>query len=203
MKKILQITAIFCFLMPFALFGQISIEKCVSCNHNTINYLNYSSAVGIQNTSNGLASFASGKLCLATGSYSVAMGYGCSASANYSFAFGQSTIASQVYAFSLGKYSESTSAAAFSLGTYLTASDQYAMVLGKGYGYSNRLENDLQNTLMIGFNSENPTFFVGTSPNNHKTGEIGIGNITSPAAKLHILGDNDASRPDNASLYIQ
>ena len=203
MKKLNLIFITLMLLAANQLFSQVSIEKCVSCNHNTINYLNYSSAVGIQNTSNGLASFATGKLCSATGSYSVAMGYGCNASANYSFAFGQSTIASQNYAFSLGKYSESTSAAAFSLGTYLTASDQYSMVIGKGYGYSNRLENDLQNTLMIGFNSQNPTFFVGTSPNNYKTGEIGIGNITAPQAKLHILGDSDASRPNNASLYIQ
>ncbi len=35
------------------------------------------------------------------------------------------------------------------------------------------------------------------------TGKIGIGNITAPLAKLHILGDDDADRPYNASLYIQ
>lgn len=56
---------------------------------------------------------------------------------------------------------------------------------------------------MIGFNSTLPTFFVEPAPSNGLTGRIGIGNVTAPQAKLHILGDDDASRPDNASLYIQ
>ena len=181
------------------LYAQSIEERCISCGKNEVNFSNFSSAVGKQNTSTGLASFASGELNSATGNYSHAMGYACNASANYSFAFGQSTIASQVYAFSLGKYSESTSAAAFSLGTYLKASDQYSMVIGKGAGYSSRLENSLQNTLMIGFNSTLPTFFVSPSDGAGTTGKIGIGNVTDPLAKLHIKSDEE----EDATLFLQ
>jgi len=176
---------------PIRLFGSINAEG------------EHAVSFGEGNSATGECSFVTGSNSQALGDYSVAMGYGCNATENYSFAFGKNTLASQVYAFSFGKYSESTSAAAFSLGTYLKASDQYSMVLGKGYGFSNPLENNIQNSLMVGFNSTYPTFFIESSPGDLKTGSIGIGNITQPEAKLHILGDNDASRPDNASLYIQ
>jgi hypothetical protein len=56
---------------------------------------------------------------------------------------------------------------------------------------------------MIGFDSKLPTFFVGKSSASNRTGRIGIGNMTDPQAKLHILGDNDPANTDDASLFIQ
>jgi len=45
--------------------------------------------------------------------------------------------------------------------------------------------------MMIGFKSNLPTFFVGESSGVNRTGKIGIGNVTSPAAKLHIKADDN------------
>jgi len=77
------------------------------------------------------------------------------------------------------------------------------MIIGLGPSVNNRLKNNIPSSLMIGFNSTKPTFFVGSSVGSNNTGKIGIGNITSPEAKLHILGDDNPSYPDEASLYIQ
>jgi hypothetical protein len=163
----------------------------------------YSAAFGQNNNITGTHAFAFGEDSEALGNYAFALGRECQASANYAFAFGKNAISSQLYAFALGKYAKSTSASSFAIGTYVNATNQYAFAIGKGNGYSNRLENDIENSLMIGFSSEVPTFFVEPAPANGLTGRIGIGNITAPQAKLHILGDSDASRPDNASIYIQ
>ena len=55
---------------------------------------------------------------------------------------------------------------------------------------------------MIGFNSQYPTLFVSDSPlsaNFDKTGRIGIGNITDPQAKLHLLADEG----EEAAIFLQ
>jgi len=189
MKRLIMLIA-GALILTSTVFSQ-DIE-CVSCSNNVIDFTKYASGVGGDNTATGLKAFVAGSNSQALGDYSVAMGYGCNATENYSFAFGKNTLASQVYAFSLGKYSESTSAAAFSLGTYLKASDQYSMVIGKGFGFSFPLENNIQNSLMVGFDSNLPTLYVGPSGGTGKTGKVGIGNVTSPTAKLHIRADADS-----------
>ena len=55
---------------------------------------------------------------------------------------------------------------------------------------------------MVGFTSKYPTLFVGESPlslYNDKTGRIGIGNVTSPQAKLHLRSDEG----ENATVFIE
>jgi hypothetical protein len=196
MKRLIMLIAGLA-LLTSTVFSQ-NIE-CVSCSNNVIDFTKYASGVGGENTATGLKAFVAGSNSQALGDYSVAMGYGCNATENYSFAFGKNTLASQVYAFSLGKYSESTSAAAFSLGTYLKASDQYSMVIGKGFGFSFPLENNIQNSLMVGFDSNLPTLFVGPAVGTGKTGKIGIGNVSDPQAKLHIRADT----ADDATLRLE
>lgn len=60
------------------------------------------------------------------------------------------------------------------------------------------LENNFENSLMIGFKSIHPTLSVGPSPNDYptgdtlgKTGKVAIGDVPIPdiAAKLHIRSD--------------
>ena len=51
----------------------IQAQNCVNCNNNTINPSNYASALGEDNTSTGLSSFAAGKLNTASGMYSMAV----------------------------------------------------------------------------------------------------------------------------------
>jgi hypothetical protein len=54
------------------------------------------------------------------------------------------------------------------------------------------LKNTIPCSLIIGFNSDLPTLFVGPSGGTGKTGKVGIGNVTSPTAKLHIRADADS-----------
>ncbi len=217
MKKIIQITITFFLLVPITIFGQVFEEpNCFECPENSARGYksmatglgntvsgDYSAAFGQNNSITGSHAFAFGRNCQVLNNYAFALGYDCDATALYSFAIGKNANALQRYALAMGKYSEAAKKASVAIGTYLKANNDNSIVIGKGDGVSNRLENSILNSLMIGFASSVPTFFVEESPDDGLTGRIGIGNITSPVAKLHIRGDNDASRPNNASLFIQ
>jgi hypothetical protein len=153
----------------------ISVKAQINFNNNTINSQNYSSAIGEQNTSTGLSSFASGKLNASEGSYSISLGYGISATGNSSFGAG-------LYNSLSGGYS-------IGIGNYLSATQTKSFIIGSGYNYTNPMVNNIANSLMVGFGSTKPTFFVSTATASDKTGKIGIGDITSPGAKLHIKSD--------------
>jgi hypothetical protein len=69
-----------------------------------------------------------------------------------------------------------------------------------GFGISdNPIVNIVNNSLMIGFESNLPTLFIGPSGGMGKTGKVGIGNVTSPTAKLHIRADVG----DSATLRLE
>jgi hypothetical protein len=212
MKRLLFVLSLtFC---SAVVFGQ----SCVTCDENTINFENGASAIGTQNISSGVNAFATGYINEATGNYSIAGGYGSKALGNESIALGKNAKASGIQSFALGLLSEAAGSASLAIGAYARTSENaiLSIALGSkvisvaersmtiGYGlYDTPIENNISNSLMIGFNSDRPTLFLGASSGIGKTGSIAIGNITAPVAKLHILGDNDASQPDNASLYIQ
>ncbi|MEZ5199456.1 MAG: hypothetical protein R2764_24660 [Bacteroidales bacterium] len=161
-------------------------QNCTNCDaNNTIIPENYSSALGIENTSTGQASFASGKLNTASNMYSTAFGYNNLASGQVSFAAGGYVSATGVY--SIG------------IGDYLKASGSNSMVIGTGGGTSNLLTNSNSNSLMIGFGSTKPTLFVNTASASDKTGTIGIGDVTSPAAKLRIKTDSG----EESAMFIE
>jgi len=71
-------------------------------------------------------------------------------------------------------------------------------VLGQG-NVGSFLTNNLQGTLMIGFNSAYPTLFVSRTESGKQSGRVGIGNVTEPQAKLHIKADAN----EEASLLIE
>ncbi len=62
-----------------------------------------------------------------------------------------------------------------------------SIVIGSGFGTTtgNALVNSTAQSLVVGFNSNLPTFFVGTSAGTNTTGKVGIGTIT-PDSKLTI-----------------
>ena len=74
MKKIIILIG-FSISLYFGSNAQISINepKCVSCKGNEIS--NISSALGVNNTAGGDASFASGELNVSEGAYSTTLGY--------------------------------------------------------------------------------------------------------------------------------
>jgi hypothetical protein len=170
MKKI-TILIISFMAISFIAFSQ----NCTYCNGNTIAWENYSSALGIENTSTGEASFASGKYNSSTNVFSTALGYQNTASGSISVSIGNNVLSSGTY--SIG------------LGSYLEPSGTRSMVIGSGAAFGSNLINSNPNSLMIGFGSSKPTLFVSTASDNDKTGTIGIGDVTNPTAKLHIKTD--------------
>lgn len=210
MKKVIHLLTVL--LISQIAFSQSS-NPCVSCNNNVIDTTIYSSAIGSENISTGLNSFAGGFQNEATGDHSTALGNESQATAESSFAAGYNAIANGKYSVSLGLQTitghmgavaigfgaEADNVASIAIGKYIKTLAPNAITFGSGYN-SQLLENSIQSTMMIGFNSTLPTFFVSTSPpGGNKTGKIGIGNITAPEAKLHIKADNN----EDASILLQ
>jgi len=123
------------------------------------------------------------------GSSASALGEQAYANGNSAFAAGFQARAEQNGTIALGLYSKSTYTNAMAFGVNVTATNSSSMVIGKGFAQLSPLINNVPNSLMIGFSSSLPTFFVGISPNSSSTGRIGIGNVTTPQAKLHIRAD--------------
>ncbi len=192
MKK--SVTIIISFLLVLTLSAQVNF------NNNTVSAENYSSALGVENISTGVNSFAAGCLNEATGDYSVAMPLLAKSVGQRSLAFGYNAVANGSGSVALGTHSSTGAEGLLSIaiGSLISTNVEYSMVVGFGNADS-FLINDIENSLMIGFNSNKPTFFVGTASGIDKTGKVGIGNITAPTAKLHIKADDN----ENASLKLE
>lgn len=145
-------------------------QDCTSC-YETITSGQNSSAIGKYTKAEGLTAFASGFGSEATAGYATALGF-------YSFA---------------------TAPKAVAIGSTVKSNSSRSMVIGSGsYSLDKYLENNNPRSLMIGFYSTRPTFFVSESPTNaelNRTGRIAIGNVTNefgymdPRTKLHIRSD--------------
>ena len=139
------------------------LGQCTNCESTISSPDKVSSAIGSMNVASGFASFASGANVVANGDFATAIG-------RYSMAGGDHSV---------------------TLGTNINSNGSHAIVIGSGYGPdpTQRLINTLSNSLMVGFNSMLPTFFVSGARDPQSTGKVGIGNITQPEAKLHIRSD--------------
>ncbi|XOV66645.1 MAG: tail fiber domain-containing protein [Fluviicola sp.] len=124
----------------------------------------------------GYHSFAGGRNATASGSYSMANGLYSEASGAYSYSFGVRTYATNSHAMSFGIDVRATGNRSITIGS------------GAGNGVSNALVNNIDRSLMVGFNSTVPTLFVGSSSGGTTTGNVGIGN-SAPGAKLDVTGD--------------
>lgn len=92
--------------------------------------------------------------------------------AEYSIAMGFGAIGGAKKSIAIGRYVSTT--APFMAGDYNN------IVLGSGISNSQRLVNNVANSLMIGFNSNIPTFFVSASSGAGTTGKVGIGTTYIP-----------------------
>ncbi|NOX46631.1 MAG: hypothetical protein GXO89_06600 [Chlorobi bacterium] len=189
------------FLSGFAQIGSTN-DKCVSCKNNTIS--NVSSALGVGNTATGSSSFASGTENSSTGIYSTTLGKGNAASGEYSFAGGEGSSATQKWGFAYGQGAKSNGFRSFAqgmdvwasggnsvaIGRFLKTMTSDAMVIGTGFGNeaeSEYLKNSISGSLMIGFNSDIPTFVVRSASGMGTTGNVGIG-TSQPSEKLEVNG---------------
>ena len=135
-----------------------------------------------------------------TGSYANAMGQNNSALGSYSSAMGLSNQITNgaTSAIALGSYNNLTGGHAVAIGRRLSATGTASMVIGYAdEGYT--LTNTFGSSLMIGFRSNLPTFFVGCSNGVGTTGSVGIGNTGLPQAKLHLKADEG----EIAAMFIQ
>lgn len=134
-----------------------------------------------------------------SGLFPSAIGRYTKATANYSFAGGIYSEANGQASIAFGNRTYANGANSVVLGMFLKSNSSPAIVLGAGFDENNRLENALPYSMMIGFGSTKPTFFVGQSSGVNNTGKIGIGNVTDPQAKLHIRADVS----EEASLRLE
>jgi len=119
------------------------------------------------------------------GKYSFSTGYGTMASGNYSTAFGRDTYASGHYSTTMGRHTYATADYSMAMGYYTQANSPKSITLGSSYDPNNPLKNEIENSLIVSFNTDKPTFFIGHAAKNHETGNVGIG-TTNPEAKLGV-----------------
>ncbi len=199
MKTLNTLIWVICITMLPAL----GYSQCVNCQSGTVTGTN-ASGIGTGPSATGNSAFAGGTGSLASGDYSfafgdqasaqklnsVAFGYKSISSGKFGTAMGWNAVASGEYAVALGLQVESSTVSSFTIGRNLKATASQAFIIGTGYSGSKLLINNLSSSLMIGFNSTLPTFLVSSSAGETATGKIGIGNVTNPTAKLHLLSDD-------------
>lgn len=123
------------------------------------------------------------------------------AKGNYSITAGMNNVTQGAYSVALGLGNKTVGASSFALGKFVRAHATNAFVIGCGTDNTDTkaLINSYSGTLMIGFNSKYPTLFIGSSNGATATGRVGIGNVTSPQAKLHMLSDSN----EDAGLILE
>jgi len=151
------------------LIGIIEAQNCTNCSNTTTG--TNASAIGENTYATGIRSFASGYEVYTQGAMS----------------------------FGHGKYINVAGANSVVIGRYAETTTSPAMVIGYGVNNSTRLINGIPNSLMFGFFSDKPTFFVSQSNGAGTTGKIGIGDVTDLQAKLNIKADNS----ENADLLLE
>ncbi len=146
-------------------------------------------AMGRNTIASGDNSVALGFNAQATGSTAMSLGAGTQAEGFATFATGQVAKATDSYAIAMGNYVESNGHNAIALGQWANANADHSVVIGKGVNNVGlALENNIENSLMVGFNTINPTFFVGPGSGGGASNRVGI-RTTAPTSTFHVNGD--------------
>jgi hypothetical protein len=153
-----------------------------------------STAMGDNTTASGDGSTAMGMVTTASGEGSTAMGLLTTASGNYSTAMGNVTTASGNYSTAMGNVTAASGDSSIAAGQYVTAGpNANTIALGTGVDDFNVMTNNTTNSLMVGFDSDVPTLFVGPAAGVGTYGNIGIRTTTpETSAALEIAGTDGA-----------
>jgi hypothetical protein len=152
-------------------------------------------SLGYGTAASGERAVALGSMTTASGQISTAMGYNTIASGGFSTAIGDTTESAGGYSISIGSYSTTNTGYSITLGRYLESAigSDYSITLGNGAGNATRLVNSVENSLMVGFDSDVPTLFVGPAAGVGTYGNIGIRTTTpETSAALEIAGTDGA-----------
>jgi Secretion system C-terminal sorting domain/YadA head domain repeat (2 copies) len=161
-------------------------QNCMQCEGDTASGLK-STAIGFGAVALGDYSFSSGFHSFSESRSSISMG-------EYSKAFGWHSVAigryceAQASSYSFGDHAKALGEGCVAIGRYVQATIDDAFVIGSTPG-TYPLVNNIPSSLMIGFNSSLPTFFIGSTPSGEETGFVGIG-TSDPKAKLQVSGGN-------------
>lgn len=153
-------------IISVTFFSLTSIgQNCTNCSGGTVSGTN-ASGLGTNPTATGNSSLAGGHTSTASGDYSIAFGYQSKATASNANAFGGMVEANHTNSTVIGRHLKTMASETF--------------ILGTGYGPTQYLINSTPSSLMVGFNSQYPTFFVSRSGAAALTGKVAIGNMTNP-----------------------
>jgi hypothetical protein len=197
--KSVFISAVVSLLIAIAVYNEgfsQQVEICATCPGNDV-LGHKASAFGVSNIASGSYSFVAGLQSEASKPNSVVIGSWSKATGDNSFVIGNFSHALAVDSYVFGNNSTSEFDFSMALGHNILSRNG-AFVLGNGR-VDAKLTNNHQESLMIGFNSAYPTIFVSRTPVGYQSGRVGIGNITSPEAKLHIRADAG----EDASLLLE
>lgn len=139
-----------------------------------------------------------GDTCFATGYSSFAGGYRSYAGGSCSFAFGNNSQALQSNAYVMGNMASASGANSLSLGFYTHANQNGSIVIGSGSSANAPLTSTVPG-IMMGTGSSVPTIFLSRANGTLSSGKVGIGNVTTPLAKLHIVADEY----EDAGIFLQ
>ncbi|MBK9356182.1 MAG: T9SS type A sorting domain-containing protein [Bacteroidales bacterium] len=186
-----------CFILHF---GEASMAQLNYCQPNPPSIpASCASQIGNSTIASGNSSFAAGQFTEANGISSVSIGHSSVAEGHYSISLGQSCFSgSQSY--SIGQNAKANGQQSFAIGRYVETSTTSLNSFIIGSGSSEFImQNNISNSLMIGFNSSVPTFFIGPSSGSGSgIGMIGIG-TSYPLANIHIKSLVN----ENAVLFLE
>ncbi|MCF8388774.1 MAG: hypothetical protein K9G47_12905, partial [Bacteroidales bacterium] len=177
------ISLIFLFVIFITNTG-FSQTPCLECNGNTASGVN-ATAVGLGNVASGDYSFSAGYNNESSGYSSISMGRLSESPGAYSVALGSQNFANNL-SFAFGQYARANAEQSLAIGRYVEANATGSIALGSSVS-GLALENNISNSLMIGFNSTSPTLFVGPTEIGSSFGKVGIG-TSSPRSELEVNG---------------
>ncbi len=169
------------------LAAQAAGQLSASIGYNAYANGSRSSAIGENAKSTGTNTYSFGRYVNATGNYSFALGNSSTASGLYGYVFGVSSQAIGDYSFAIGRYSVTNGDNSYSLGEYLSTSVANSMTIGRGVNSTTKLDNNTTNSLIVGFNSDTATLFVGPSTGVGTFGKVGIA-TSSPIRTFDVNG---------------
>ena len=167
-------------------------------------HIDGSTAIGKNVTADGETALAVGNGSAASGDNSLAIGFSTTALGEASTAMGSGSFAAGVGSMAIGIATASVGTGSFAVGNTVRTDGDYAMafgehvngdidhtmVFGVGNSAADRLINNYgsnDGSLVVGFNSNYPTIYVGPASGGSTLGNVGIG-TTNPSTLLEVNG---------------
>ncbi|HHZ65494.1 MAG TPA: hypothetical protein EYN51_08385, partial [Flavobacteriales bacterium] len=163
---------------------------------NDANRGNFSFAGGFNNTATGTYSTAFGTISDVNGSNAFGAGDNIyiSSAGTAAFGFGWNNTATGIAAGVFGMNASAGGNRSFAMGEYVETTVNNAFALGKGVSNAARISNNITNSMMIGFNSDISTLYIGTASGAGTIGRVGVG-TTSPSTTLEVQHNSASTTP--------